>query len=358
MAAKLNKRSQVLLASAALLALAGNACAVMSEMADAEIQQVTGQDGLSIVLSNNYGYKMMDIPGKNAGDPVTPNSIRFISPRRPMFDATQMTEFDKEYFEIADLAVSTSNYAPMTDPILFDLVTLADGKAAIQLSMPQNSSGLGKKSIGLTLNNYARVLDYNKPTTTGVIPPAPDMLAPEKWTIGRLEINDMVQKSSKFMLTPMNDGFGISAETELNIANITLHPQFTRNADQSYTLPDEEWIRASNVALCGTLTTSDTCTPGSKFTLGDPVRGPMVLKAENINGSPAITLTMGNVNVQAKDGDTPLAQGSIVIDSLQAKTGTASIPSRCAGGMCDFGKQIIGDIKIYSMRVRLTDLNR
>jgi hypothetical protein len=81
----------------------------------------------------------------------------------------------------------------------------------------------------------------------------------------------------------------------------------------------------------------------------------MVLKAESVDGSPAITLTMGNVNVQARDGDTPLAQGSIVIDSLKAQTAAAQ---RCVGGTCDFGKQIIGDMKIYSMRVRFTDLNR
>lgn len=325
--------------------------AAMEEMADEEIQQVTGQDGLSIVLSENFGYRMMDIPGKNAGDPATPNTIRFISPRRPMYDATQMTEFDKEYLEISDLAVNTSGYAPMTDPILFDLITLADGKAAMQISSPQNVNGLGRKSIGFTLSSYARVQVDNNTSAANLLPP-------EKWTIGRIEINDIVQKASTYTLTPMNDGFGISTQTEVNIANLTLYPQFTRNADQSYTLPDDEWFRASNISICGTLTASDTCTPGSKFTLGDPVRGPMVLKAENINGSPAITLTMGNVNVQARDGDIPLAQGSIVIDSLQAKTGTATTPSRCAAGMCDFGRQIIGDMKIYSMRVRLTDLNR
>ena len=357
MIAKLVQDTRVALTGAMLLTAAGNACAALAEMADDEIQQVTGQDGLSIVLSNNFGYKMMDIPGVNAGDPVTPNSIRFIAPRRPMFDATQMTEFDKEYFEISDLAVSTSNYAPMTDPILFDLVTLADGKAAMQLSMPQNSAGTGKRSIGLTLSSYARVMDYNQAWPTNSLPPNPTMNAPQKWTMGRLEINDIVQKASRYMLTAMNDGFGISAETELNIANITMYPQFTRNADQSYTLPDEEWIRASNISVCGTLDRNNACTAGSKFTLGDPVRGPLVVKAENIGGSPTITLTMGNVNVQAKDGDTPLAQGSVVIDSLQAKTGTSNIPSRCVGGMCDFGKQIIGDIKIYSMRVRLSDLN-
>lgn len=108
MIAKLVQYTRVALTGAMLLTAAGNACAALAEMADDEIQQVTGQDGLSIVLSNNFGYKMMDIPGVNAGDPVTPNSIRFIAPRRPMFDATQMTEFDKEYFEISDLAVSTS----------------------------------------------------------------------------------------------------------------------------------------------------------------------------------------------------------------------------------------------------------
>lgn len=352
------KRSVLPLLCLSLTLCSSAAFAAMEEMADEEIQQVTGQDGLSIVLSNNFGYRMMDIPGVNVGDPVTPNTIRFISPRRPMYDATQMTEFDKEYLEISDLAVSTSGYAPMTDPILLDLITLADGKAAIQISSPQNANGLGKKSIGLTLGSYARVLDYNGAAPFGAPPSAPTLRAPEKWTVGRIEINDIVQKASTYTLTPMNDGFGISLQTELNIANVALYPQFTRNADQSYTLPDEEWFKATNISICGTLTSSDTCTPGSKFTLGDPVRGPMVLKAESINGSPAITLTMGNVNVQARDGDTPLGQGSIVIDSLQAKTGTATTPSRCAVGMCDFGRQIIGDMKIYSMRVRLTDLNR
>lgn len=357
----IQRAKRKLLGGMLLLPLVGvhaNAWAALSELADEEIQKITGQDGLSIVLSNNFGYRMMDLPGANPGDPLIPNGIRFVAPRRPMFDATQMTEFDKEYFEISDLSVQTSNYAPMPDPILFDLVTLADGKAAMQISQPQNSTGIGKKSIGLTLSSFGSVLEYSQPATTTTLPGTPAMRAPEKWTWGRIEINDIVQRASTLTLTPMNDGIGLSFKTELNIANVTMYPHYVRNADQTYSLPDEEWFRATNISVCGTLTASDTCEPGSKLSFGDPVRGPVVVKAENVSGTPAITITMGNVNVQAREGDVPLAQASMVVDSLQAKSGTGSIPSRCAGGMCDFGKQVIGDIKIYSMRVRLTDLGR
>lgn len=339
---------------AAGLLLAANAGASMQEMGDEEIQGVVGQDGLSIVLSNNFGYRWTDIPATTYSDgsiatPAVANGFRFISPRRPMYDSNQMTEFDKEYLEVSDYSLATSDYAPITDPMKLDLVTLPDGKAAIQFSLAENASGLGRKNIGFTLSSFARVQVDNDTSVANLLPP-------EKWTIGRIEMTDIVQKGTKYMLTPMNDGFGFSFQTEFNIGSLTLNPQFTRDAGTGiYTLPDDEWIRATNVAVCGSLTATDTCMPGSKFVFGDPVAGPLVLKAENVNGSPAITLTMGNVNVQAKDGDTPLAHGSIVVESLRAQT-TAS--NRCAGGACDFGKQIIGDMKIYSMRVRLTDLNR
>lgn len=347
------------------LSLSGIASASMQEMADEEIQGVVGQDGLSIVLSNNFGYRWTDIPSTTFADgstahPGKANGFRFIAPRRPMYDADQMTEFDKEYLEISDYSLSTSDYAPITDPMKLDLVTLPDGKAAIQFSLAENASGLGKKSIGFTLSSFARVQVDNDTSVANLRPP-------EKWTIGRIEMTDIVQKGTKYMLTPMNDGFGFSFQTEFNIGSLSINPQFTRDAGTGlYTLPDNEWIKATNVAVCGSLSASDTCVPGSKFVFGDPVAGPLVLKAENINGSPAITLTMGNVNVQAKDGDTPLAHGSIVVDSLQAKsvtidtsTPTPTIaPNRCAAGLCDFGKQVIGDMKIYSMRVRLSDLNR
>lgn len=347
------------------LSLSGFASASMQEMADEEIQGVVGQDGLSIVLSNNFGYRWTDIPATTFADgstahPGKANGFRFIAPRRPMYDANQMTEFDKEYLEISDYTLSTSDYAPITDPMKLDLVTLPDGKAAIQFSLAENASGLGKKSIGFTLSSFARVQVDNDTSVANLRPP-------EKWTIGRIEMTDIVQKGTKYMLTPMNDGFGFSFQTEFNIGSLSINPQFTRDPGTGlYTLPDNEWIKATNVAVCGSLSASDTCVPGSKFVFGDPVAGPLVLKAENINGSPAITLTMGNVNVQAKEGDTPLAHGSIVIDSLQAKSVTIDTsaptptiaPNRCAAGLCDFGKQVIGDMKIYSMRVRLTDLNR
>lgn len=333
-----------------LAVLSGHGFASMQEMGDDEIQSVVGQDGLSIVLSSNFGYRWTDIPSPDGGiTPAKANGFRFIAPRRPMYDSNQMTEFDKEYLEISDYSLSTSDYAPITDPMKLDLVTLADGKAAIQFSLAQNASGLGKKSIGFTLSSYARVLvdGNNSPAS---------WQAPEKWTIGRIEMNDIVQKGTKYLLTPMNDGFGFSFQTEMNIGSVGLYSQYSRDsATGLYSLPDDEWIKATNVAICGSLSASDTCTPGTKFVFGDPVAGPMVLKAENVAGSPAITLTMGNVNVQAREGDTPLAQGSIVIDSLKAQTMAAQ---RCAGGTCDFGKQIIGDMKIYSMRVRFTDLNR
>lgn len=333
-----------------LLALSAHSFASMQEMGDDEIQGVVGQDGLSIVLSSNFGYRWTDIPSPDGGiTPAKANGFRFISPRRPMYDANQMTEFDKEYLEISDYSLSTSDYAPITDPMKLDLVTLADGKAAMQFSLAENASGLGKKSIGFTLSSYARVMvdGNNSPAS---------WQAPEKWTIGRIEMNDIVQKGTKYLLTPMNDGFGFSSQTEMNIGSVALYSQYSRDsATGLYSLPDDEWIKATNVAICGSLTASDTCAPGTKFVFGDPVAGPMVLKAENVGGSPAITLTMGNVNVQAREGDTPLAQGSIVIDSLKAQTMAAQ---RCAGGTCDFGKQIIGDMKIYSMRVRFTDLNR
>lgn len=332
-------------------ALAG---ASMQEMGDDEIQSVVGQDGLSIVLSNNFGYRWTDIQATTYADgsiatPAVANGFRFIAPRRPMYDANQMTEFDKEYLEISDYSLTTSGYAPITDPMKLDLVTLPDGKAAIQFSLAENASGLGKQSIGFTLSSFARVQVDNDTSVANLRPP-------EKWTIGRIEMTDIVQKGTKYMLTPMNDGFGFSFQTEFNIGSLSINPQFTRDSGTGlYTLPDDEWIKATNVAVCGSLTATDTCMPGSKFVFGDPVAGPLVLKAENVNGSPAITLTMGNVNVQAKDGDTPLARGSIVVDSLKAQTVAAN---RCAGGTCDFGKQVIGDMKIYSMRVRLTDLNR
>lgn len=332
------------------LSLSAHSSASMQEMGDDEIQGIVGQDGLSIVLSNNFGYRWTDIPSPDGGiTPPKANGFRFISPRRPMYDANQMTEFDKEYLEISDYSLSTSDYAPITDPMKLDLVTLPDGKAAMQFSLAENASGLGKKSIGFTLSSYARVMvdGNNSPAS---------WQAPEKWTIGRIEMNDIVQKGTKYLLTPMNDGFGFSFQTEMNIGSIALYSQYSRDAATGlYTLPDDEWIKATNVAICGSLSASETCTPGSKFVFGDAVAGPMVLKAENVNGSPAITLTMGNVNVQAREGDTPLAQGSIVVDSLKAQTMAAQ---RCAGGTCDFGKQIIGDMKIYSMRVRFTDLNR
>ena len=134
-------------------------------------------------------------------------------------------------------------------------------------------------------------------------------------------MNDIVQKGTKYLLTPMNDGFGFSFQTEMNIGSIALYSRYTRDAGTGqYSLTDDEWFKATNVAICGSLSASDTCTPGSKFVFGDAVAGPVVLKAETVGGSPAITLTMGNVNVQAHDGDTPLAQGSIVIDSLKAQT--------------------------------------
>lgn len=336
-----------------LAVLSGHGFASMQEMGDDEIQSVVGQDGLSIVLSSNFGYRWTDIPSPDGGiTPAKANGFRFIAPRRPMYDSNQMTEFDKEYLEISDYSLSTSDYAPITDPMKLDLVTLPDGKAAMQFSLAENASGLGKKSIGFTLSSYARVLvdGNNSPAS---------WQAPEKWTIGRIEMNDIVQKGTKYLLTPMNDGFGFSFQTEMNIGSVGLYSQYSRDsATGLYSLPDDEWIKATNVAICGSLSASDTCTPGTKFVFGDPVAGPMVLKAENVAGSPAITLTMGNVNVQAHDGDTPLARGSVVIDSLQAKSGTSTAPNRCAGGMCDFGKQIIGDMKIYSMRVRFTDLNR
>lgn len=349
----------------AALSLSGHSVASMQELGDEEIQSVVGQDGLSIVLSNNFGYRWTDIPASTYADgsiatPAVANGFRFIAPRRPMYDANQMTEFDKEYLEISDYSLSTSDYATITDPMKLDLVTLPDGKAAIQFSLAENASGLGKKSIGFTLSSFARVQVDNDTSAANLLPP-------EKWTIGRIEITDIVQKGTKYMLTPMNDGFGFSFQTEFNIGSLSINPQFTRDAGTGlYTLPDNEWIKATNVAVCGSLSASDTCVPGSKFVFGDPVAGPLVLKAENINGSPAITLTMGNVNVQAKDGDTPLAHGSIVVDSLQAKSVTIDtstptptvVPNRCAAGLCDFGKQVIGDMKIYSMRVRLTDLNR
>ncbi|MDQ5888507.1 MAG: hypothetical protein RL210_2479 [Pseudomonadota bacterium] len=341
------KRSLV----AVLLALtASTHClASMQEMGDEEIQGVVGQDGLSIVLSNNFGYRWKDIPAVDGVAPAKANGFRFVAPRRPMYDANQMTEFDNEYLEISDYSLSTSDYAPITDPMKLDLVTLPDGKAAIQFSLAENVNGLGKKSIGFTLGSYARIQQDNNTAPSS-------WLAPEKWTIGRIEMTDIVQRGTKYMLTPMNDGFGFSFQTEFNIASLSLYPQFTRDsATGLYALTDDEWFRATNVAVCGALSASDTCVPGSKFVLGDPVAGPMVLKAESVDGSPAITLTMGNVNVQARDGDTPLAQGSIVIDSLKAQTAAAQ---RCVGGTCDFGKQIIGDMKIYSMRVRFTDLNR
>lgn len=349
---------------ASALSVSSLAGASMQEMGDDEIQSVVGQDGLSIVLSNNFGYRWKDIAATTYADgsiatPAVANGFRFIAPRRPMYDANQMTEFDKEYLEISDYSLTTSGYAPITDPMKLDLVTLPDGKAAIQFSLAENASGLGKQSIGFTLSSFARVQVDNDTSVANLRPP-------EKWTIGRIEMTDIVQKGTKYMLTPMNDGFGFSFQTEFNIGSLSINPQFTRDAGTGlYTLPDNEWIKATNVAVCGSLTATDTCMPGSKFVFGDPVAGPLVLKAENVNGSPAITLTMGNVNVQAKDGDTPLAHGSIVIDSLQAKsvmndpaTPGNTIPNRCAAGLCDFGKQVIGDIKIYSMRVRLTDLNR
>ena len=42
---------------AVLAALSAHSLASMQEMGDDEIQSVVGQDGLSIVLSSNFGYR-------------------------------------------------------------------------------------------------------------------------------------------------------------------------------------------------------------------------------------------------------------------------------------------------------------
>jgi hypothetical protein len=153
------KRSLV----AVLLALtASTHClASMQEMGDEEIQGVVGQDGLSIVLSNNFGYRWKDIPAVDGVAPAKANGFRFVAPRRPMYDANQMTEFDNEYLEISDYFLSTSDYAPITDPMKLDLVTLPDGKGRHSVQPCRKCEWFGQEEhwfhAGAVMRGFSRI---------------------------------------------------------------------------------------------------------------------------------------------------------------------------------------------------------
>ncbi|MEW9897460.1 DUF6160 family protein [Chitinivorax sp. PXF-14] len=330
------------LATALPLMLSMSVNAALTDLGDADLQQVSGQDGLSIVLSDNFGFRVTDIPGTGV-TPGKANSIRFTAPRRTKYDSgLNYLDFEKDYVELTDLDVQTSQFAPITDPIKLDLVKLSDGRAAIQFKLPDNTSGLGKLSASFTVSDFAPVYaDQNYAPTAAS--------APQRWTLGRFEINDVVQKGTKIQLSAAGDGYGWAVDTELRIGEIGIYPRFAAGVSRQDSATLDEWWKFSGIALCGNLT-NDSCADGSRFKFGDSAAGAFVVKAENVDGKPSLTMTMGNVNVQAMDGAVPLAQGSIVVDSVTTKS------SRCAGGMCDFGKQIIGDMKIYSMRIKFKDL--
>ncbi|WP_137940158.1 hypothetical protein [Chitinivorax sp. B] len=316
--------------------------AAMTGLEDADLQQVTGQDGLSMVLSDNFGFRVYDLPPSQGTGFALPNSFRFTSPRRAKNLQGQYVDLDKDYVELSDLELQTSRYAPIDDPLRIELFKLSDGRAAIAFKSPQNADQQGKHSWGMTLTSSAPVyLDNSDDITQARLP--------ERWTLGRVQFSDIVQQASELQLSAAGDGFGFEWQTEMKIGALLISPRFTRNPDQSLTVLDDETWTLTNISLCGSLI-NDSCVAGTRFKFGDSVAGALVMKAEQLDGKPTLTLTMGNVNVQAREGNIPLASGSIVVDSMKVQS------NRCTGGVCDFGKQILGDIKIYSMRVKLRDL--